>query len=179
MVKNFYEDLSKAKKGEAIVLNVLINASNSDDYKYNDVSKEREYFHKGDIECYDANWLCNYYIDVKDDSCVSRTGNILAEHRVWYKNGGWQKGFMQSASYDYVAYLSQPDNTIYMLDFEAWKKNYKSTFKKHLYIPHEGEQTTDGYLMALKDARKLGIVIAEIKYDYDEEKGYYPVEIVA
>lgn len=175
MVKGFYEDLAKAKKGEAIVLEVLSNATT--DYDFNDVSNDQQYFHRGDIECYDNFWFVHYYIDVKDDSCVSYTGNILAEHRVWYRSSGWKEGFMQSANYDYVAYLSQPDNKIYMLDFEAWKKNYRKHFKKHINIPHGGEQTTDGYLMSLKEARELGIIIAEIDYSYDKNKGYFPVKI--
>jgi hypothetical protein len=128
MVKGFYEDLKKAKKGEQIVLEVLRNANT--EYDFDDVSNDKEYWHRGDIECWDDTWLCSYYIDVKDDGCVSSTGNILAEHRVWYKGSGWKEGFMQSATYDYVAYLSQPDNKIYLLDFEAWKKQYKKVFCK-------------------------------------------------
>lgn len=174
MVKGFYEDLAIAKKGERIVLEVLQNFNN-DAYEFTDVSNEKEYWHRGDIECYDDDWLCSYYIDVKDDSCISYTGNLLAEHRVWYKGSGWKEGFMQNATYDYVAYLSQADKKIYMLDFEAWKKQYRKVFKKHINIPHGGNQTTDAFLMPLNDARKLGIVVAEI--DYEERKGkYYPIK---
>ena len=164
----------KAKKGEAIVLDVLRNAG-AENYEFTDVSNDEMYWHRGDIECYDDDWLCSYYIDVKDDGCVSKTGNILAEHRVWYQDSGWKDGFMQSATYDYVAYLSQPDNKIYMLDFEAWKKYYKKVFKKHINIPHGGEQTTDAYLMPLKDAKRLGVVVAEIDYKFGDN-GYYPVQ---
>ena len=174
MVKGFYEDLAKAKKAEAIVLNIMQNATT--EYEFTDVSDDKEYWHIGDIQIYDDMMGCNYYLDVKDDGCVSYTGNILAEHRVWYKDSGWEQGFMQNAQYDYVGYLSQPDNKLYILDFNKWKQNYKKYFKKHIQIPHGGNQTTDAYLMSLKDAKKLGIVIAEI--EYEERTGwYFPVKI--
>lgn len=172
MVKGFYDDLAKAKKAEAIVLDVLRHCT--DDYEFNDVSNDEAYWHIGDIEIDDG--ICEYYLDVKDDGCISRTGNLLAEHRVWYKNGGWQEGFMQNSNYDYVGYLSQPDHMLYILDFDLWKQHYKKRFKRHLYIPHGGEQTTDGYLMPLDTARKLGIIIAEI--EYAEENGHFIPKII-
>lgn len=170
MVKGFYDDLKAAKKGESIVLNVL--KSITTDYEFDDVSNDKTYWHIGDISVYDNAWDCHYYIDVKDDSCISYTGNILAEHRVWYKDSGWEKGFMQTACYDYVAYLSQADKKIYILDFPLWKKHYQNVFKKHKYIPHGGEQTTDAYLMSLNKAKELGIVLYEIDYGFDGKKYY-------
>lgn len=175
MVRGFYNDRQKAKNGEHIVLEVLRNATK--DYEFDDVSDDAAYFHKGDIVIHDSIWSCDYYIDVKDDGCISSTGNLLAEHRVWYKDSGWKEGFMQNSDYDYVAYLSQPDKKIYILDFPLWKKYYKKYFKKHIFIPHEGEQTTDGFLMPLWQARELGVVIAEINYYYNKENGYFPESI--
>ena len=174
MVKGFMEDLKKAKRGERIVLEVLRSATR--DFTFDDVSDCEECFHKGDIVIHDPFWSSDYYIDVKDDGCISSTGNLLAEHRVWYKDTGWCEGFMQNSNYDFVAYLSQPDKKIYILDFPLWQRYYQKHFKNHIFIPHGGEQTTDAFLMPLNKARKLDIVICELDYDYDEERGYFHVK---
>ena len=171
MVKKFYEDLANAKKAEGIVLDILRNCS--DEYSFVNVSDDKYYWHKGDIVINDG--LDDYYLDVKDDGCIYRTKNILAEHRVKY-GSTWCDGFMQNSQYDYVGYLSQPDNMLYILDFALWKKYYLSKSQKHLYIPHS-DQTTDAYLMSLKRAKELGIVLFTI--EYKEDDGHYvPVEIM-
>ncbi|MBQ8413501.1 MAG: hypothetical protein IJX12_07865 [Lachnospiraceae bacterium] len=180
MVENFYEDLAAAKKAEAIVLEVLRNTGTKD-YEFDDVSDDPEFFHRGDIEVWDDTWGYHLYVDVKDDGCVSSTGNILAEHRVWYADSGYQKGFMQNSSYDYVAYVSQPDNKIYMLDFNLWRKYYKTNFKRHIEIPHykygRKTQATDAYLMPLKTAKELCIMVAEIDYKKESNGKHIPVKI--
>lgn len=180
MVDNFYEDLEAARKAEKLVLDIFRN-SGTEDYKFNDVSADPEYYHRGDIEVWDECWQYNIYVDVKDDGCVANTGNILAEHRVWYSNSGWKKGFMQNSSYDYVAYLSQQDHKIYILHFDLWRKYYKTQYKKHINIPHykngRNIQTTDAYLMPLYKARELGIIVAEIDYKRDDKGNYVPVDI--
>lgn len=173
MFKDFLSDLKKAQVGENIVCNVLSQLLGEDDYTISNVALDKQLYDKGDISVTDS-WGDTVYIDVKDDSCICDTGNILAEHRVWFKGKGWLDGFMQKAQYNYVAYLSRADQKIYMLDFSLWKKYYKKVFKRHLYIDHNGEQTTDGYLMSLNKARELGIVIAEIIYD----QNYCAVEVI-
>ena len=174
MFKQFKIDLLNAKEAERIVMEVLQTLS-GDTYTYINVSENKECWHKGDILCEDKIYYCRNYIDVKDDSCISRTGNILAEDRVYYEDDGiFIDGFMKTAKYDYVAYVSKADNKIYMLDFQLWKKNYKreGKFKE---IPHS-RQTTYAYLMSLNKAKELGIVVAEI--DYAANDGcYYPTSI--
>lgn len=176
MVKGFYSDLAKAKKGEDIVRQVLQGCQ--DKYSITDVSEIKEMWHRGDIEIHDVEENISYYLDVKDDSRIAQTGNLLAEHRVYYvKDNKWTEGFMQRATYDYVGYLSQQNKIIYILDFKLWQKYYLSKSEKHIHIPH-GYQTTDGYLMSLDKARKLGIVIAEIKYDTEDDVTFYPIEVI-
>ena len=173
MVKGFYDDLAKAKRAEQITLEVLETATL--DYDFTDVSTEEEYYHKGDIEVYDLDWDCHYYIDVKDDGVIYKTGNFLAEDQIYYKESGeLRDGFMRNSTYDYVAYVSQPEQKIYMLDFTAWQKYYKQGFFKR--IPHE-DQNTHGYLMPKWKAREYGILLAEIDYR-KTDSGYIPSNIV-
>ena len=48
MVSNFYSDLSKARKAENLVYQVLSNLA--DDYTFEEVGDKREYFYKGDVK---------------------------------------------------------------------------------------------------------------------------------
>lgn len=172
----FSNDKKKARIAEKLVLQVLNNINS--DYNFEDVAEQQEYYYKGDIRTFDKDWQMEICIDVKDDSCIANTCNFLAEHRVKYPKKGWQTGFMQHAEYDYVAYLSQQRQTIYMLDFAAWQKWYKTKYVKHIPINHydeygNWEQTTDGYLMPIYMAQELGIIVATIKYD----NNYNAIEI--
>ena len=170
MVSNFFKDLEKAKIGEAIVLNVLQHAT--DDYEFTDVSDKRECYYKGDIEVYDKWWNAHYFIDVKMDGCIGRTGNILCEEKVYFYDSGYRSGNMLS-SYDYLAIISVDTQNIYIIDFNKLKKHYRIGKR---YSKDHGEQITYGYLFSLDKAWKLGMIEAVIKYE-EREDGYYPINV--
>lgn len=172
MVKDFYKDANKAKKAERIVREVL--AGLTSEYKFYDVSEDIIYWHIGDIDAMNLKTKQHVYIDVKDDGCTAYTGNVLAEDYVLYHECNKKsEGFMRKAKYDFVAYVSQPENKIYMFDFLRWKEVYqKGRFKK---IQHE-DQTTYAYIMSLNDVRKYGVMIAEIDYEFTGTS-YVPVEV--
>lgn len=172
MVSNFYGDLAKAKKGEAITLDVLKHTTK--DYIFDDVSDDKKYYYKGDIKATDDSWgLDEYYVDVKMDSCIARTNNILCEYKVYFKeNGYYSKGNMQS-DYDYLAIISVDAQKIYIIDFAKLKKHYK---EGKPYSKDHGEQITYGTLFPLSKAWKYNMVEAVIDYEKRDD-GYYPVEI--
>ena len=168
MVSTFFEDLAEARVYEALVLEVLRNYK-SNDYVFEDVTKDSEYYHKGDIVAYDTNTLEEKYIDVKNDSVMHKSHNILCEDKVFYKESNcYKKGFMYS-DYDYIAFVSEPEKKIYMLDFALLKKHYK--LGKFIRVYH-GEQDTLGYLLPLKKAELLGIIKAEINYIQRDDGTY-------
>lgn len=153
--------------GERITLEVLRNSTL--DYYFNDVSDEVEYRYLGDIEAVD-DWNERTYLDVKMDGCIARTGNILCEDKVYFKDThSYSKGNMQS-NYDYLAIISVETKQIWIIDFPLLKKYYK---EGRVYKKDHGEQITYGTLFSLYKARKYGMVVAEITYN-DE---YYPIEI--
>lgn len=158
MVNNFKRDNIKGKKGEAIALKVLRNLTN--DYTFDDVSDDQAFWHIGDIDVYDEWWNMHYFIDVKTDDCIYKTGNILCEERVYYLDGA-KKGFMYS-NYDYLAIVSRPNNCIYIINFEVLKKYYKQG--RYMRMAYE-DQSSDTYLYPLSKAWKVGAVEAVIKYD--------------
>lgn len=86
MLTNFYSDLNKARAAERLTLNTL--AALTKDFVFEFVGDQREYFYKGDILATDCRTGKQYFIEVKDDSRIHETRNILCEYEVYYKLDG-------------------------------------------------------------------------------------------
>lgn len=171
-MSDFYRDLAKAKKGEAITLDVLRHTTN--EFVFDDVSDDKAYFYKGDIRALDDAWgLDEYYIDVKMDGCIATTGNILCEEKVYFKEyGRYQKGNMHS-NYDYMAIIAVDAQRIYIIDFNKLKKHYK---EGRSYYKDHGDQITYGTLFPLSKAWKYNMVKAVISYEQRTD-GYWPIDV--
>ena len=158
MVRDFYNDLEKAHFAENLLQKVF--SSLSCKYNFKNVSEERNYFYKGDILAIDSNGR-EVGIEVKDDSRIAETRNILCEDKVWYnESGSFGKGNMQS-DYDIYCVVSQVENKIYVIDFKRLQKYYKcGTYKE---IPH-ADQTTCCYLCSLGEVKDWGALIAVVDY---------------
>ena len=83
----FLKDLLKAHKAEELVREAL--ASLTDVYKFEVVADNKEYYHKGDIKATDADGN-EIMIEVKDDSRIGETGNILCEESVYYYESNYE-----------------------------------------------------------------------------------------
>ena len=141
---------------------LIILQSATNEWVFTDVADKEEYWHKGDILAYNAESGKEIFIDVKDDKTIEKTNNFLAEHKVSYKSSGTTiDGFMQSAEYDYIAYMSRNDRKMYIIDFAWWRALYKGGIYK--IIPHK-EQITYCYLNSLKFMKQYGVIIAEIDF---------------
>lgn len=155
----FLQDLLKAHKAEDLVREVL--ASLTDEYTFEDVADDREYFHKGDIKAVGADGK-EIMIEVKDDSRIGDTGNILCEESVYYYSSNYeQKGNFYS-DYEIYCVVSQPTNTIYLFDFSILKQIYKK-YGNYRIMAH-AHQESEVYLLPLGYAKKAGALIKEIKY---------------
>lgn len=159
MLDNFYRDLEKGKKAEAIVLSAFSNATK--DYKFEDVSNQRSFFYKGDIKAVAADGR-EIFIEVKNDSRIAETHNILCEEEVYYKNADYYgSGNMESDSDIYVV-VSQAEKKIYVIDFKILKSIYKKGEYKEITHP---QQITFCYLLPLSIVRKNGGLIATLDYE--------------
>lgn len=159
MGEQFRKDLEKAHKAEDLVREVL--TSLTDEYMFEDVANEKEYYHKGDIKATTADGE-EIMIEVKDDSRIGDTGNILCEESVYYYEGNYEvKGNFYS-DYQIYCVLSQPTHTIYLFDFSKLKEIYKKSGRyavlRHAY------QESEVYFLPLGNAKKAGALIKEIKY---------------
>ena len=158
MLKDFWTDLALAKPAEQLVLNTL--ASLTSDYTFTDVSNERQYFYKGDIKATGADGK-EIFIEVKNDSRIADTGNVLCEYQNYIKDGDYFiKGNMCS-DYDIYCVVSQQARKIYVIDFDILQANYTSGQHKIIY---HYDQDTYCYLLPLATIKKLGGLIAEIDY---------------
>lgn len=173
---NFKVDLKNSKEAEKIVLQILAKCALFE-YKFEDVADIPEFWHYGDIVAYDRDGMFDCFIDVKDDSRIADTHNILCEESVYYTNSNqFKEGFMYS-EYDYIAIVSKKEKKIYIIDFKELQKHYKEGRSMRLSYSW---QYSDVFLYPLTKAYKFNIVVAEIEYkEYkkDSISYYYPLSI--
>ena len=113
-----------------------------------------------------------WYIDVKDDSRIADTHNILCEDKVYYrKQAEFKDGFMHSG-YNFLAIVSQPEKKIYIVNFDKLRKHYKEGERREM---HYSWQYSVCYLFPLKLAYKYNMIEAEIEYDNEGSTEYYPL----
>ena len=158
MLTNFEADKQAAKAAEKLVRDLLSNLTIG--YTFEDVSEEREYRYKGDIRATAATGE-TIYIEVKDDSRIAQTGNILCEEENYIKETDrYIKGNMKS-DYDIYAVVSQQNRKVYFFDFKRLQEIYKrGEFKK---INHP-QQITYCYLLELCRAKQWGALLYTVKY---------------
>ena len=158
MVKNFQRDLERARVAEELVRDIFGNLT--DNYTFESVGDQRQYFHKGDIKATDSNGNV-HFIEVKDDSRIGETGNVLCEDEVFYDSiGDFVKGNMHS-DYEIYCVISQPTKRIYVIDFKVLKSIY--TRGKYTAMEYS-DQTSFVYLVPVAMVKKEGGMIAEIDY---------------
>lgn len=169
MVENFKRDVKRAKIAEINVLELFNQLNIFEDYEFKNVTDVKECWHKGDIEVTDfyGNTL---YVDVKDDSCIGKTQNVLCEERVYYySNNKVARGFMYS-DYDWLAVYSKDKKEVYLLDFNILKQIYKlGNYRSHMIQPNSRDQHSEVYLLPLSYCKKYGAWKYTIHFDLDDE----------
>lgn len=158
MLRDFYKDMNKARAAEQLVLNKLSSLATG--WRFDDVSQIREYRYKGDIKATGSNGQV-IFLEVKNDSRIADTGNVLCEYENYIKDGGYYiKGNMFS-DYDLYCIVSEQQRKIYIIDFTILKQNY--TRGSHKVIQHY-DQDTYCYLLPLLDVKRLGGLVAVLDY---------------
>ena len=160
MIRNFGKDLAAAHEAERLV-QMYFTLLGHQEYTFENVSADPEYYYKGDIQATNSSGN-RIYIEVKDDSRIADTGNVLCEDQVYYMDGDYfGRGNMQGDT-DVYCVVSQSEKKIYVMDFKVLKEIYKpyGIFKR---IEH-ADQTTHAYLLPLWVIKQRGAFIAEIDY---------------
>ena len=158
MMKQFYDDLAHAKYAEQLVRDVF--AARTSDYTFELVADDPIFYHRGDIKATAANGK-EIMIEVKDDSRIFETGNVLCEDEVYFKDCDyWKQGNMKSEYQIYVV-VSQQERKMYIIDFSKLVANYKKG--EYKVIEHKSS-TTFCYLCSLLQINQWGAMIDVIEY---------------
>lgn len=158
MLKGFYEDLANGKEAEQLVVEVF--SSLTEDYKFESVGDKREFFYKGDIKAIAADGR-EIFIEVKDDSVICKTQNILCEEEVYYKSCDYYGKGNMKANYDIYVVVSKQERKMYVINFETLHSIYKQGDYKEIEHP---SQITYCYLLPLGVAKRVGAIITTIEY---------------
>lgn len=154
MANLFYRDLAEAKKTEELVRDVLSGLT------FNYTFKPTDNEHKGDIIATD--WYGNkHYIEVKDDSRIYKTHNVLCEEEVYFHEGDYTQPGNFYSDYEIYCVVSRPERKIYVIDFKKLHDNYKKG--EYKVVPH-AYQTTYCYLCSLGKIKQWGALIDTIEY---------------
>ena len=157
--EDFFEDVARAKTAEAIVLNAL-EANKKAGTEIIDVSENPEYYDRGDILIRMSSGK-EVFVDVKDDTCVGRTGNVFVEECAVYESGYVGEGWIHS-DYDFIAICSRDTCTIYIIDFAKLKRLYRQLGKP--IACHFSDHSTYGTLVSLDNLRNAKVLRSEIHY---------------
>jgi hypothetical protein len=100
-------------------------------------------------------------IEVKNDTVISSSGNVLLEEEVYYKGSeSFQKGFLFS-DYEIYVVASIDSKTLYIFDFRVLKEIYKKG--EYRRIDHY-DQYSDCYLLPIGIAKKYNALIEIVRY---------------
>lgn len=158
MQTQFEIDLNNARGAEELVYNIFSTLDK--ERKYRLVGAERAYFYKGDIVATDASGK-EIYIEVKDDSRIADTGNVLCEEENYFKKHDCYKSGGMYNNTDIYCVVSKQARKIYVIDFKILQKNYRSG--KYIEINHPTE-ITYCYLLELSRIKQYGGLIATLDY---------------
>ena len=157
MLSSFSADLAAAKEAEQIVKDFLAAAG----CQVLDVSNDPQSYHKGDLLVTLPTGE-QRYVEVKDDSRIADTRNILCEEEVYYKESGRLVLGNMHSDYDIYAVVSKKEKLIYFFDFNKLKEIYKK-YGMYKTINHP-EQYSNCYLLEMCRAKQFGALIAKINY---------------
>lgn len=159
MLNDFQKDLAAAKAAENTVRRVFSSLTN--EYRFEDVSNQREFYYKGDIKAISLSTGTEIYIEVKDDSRIAQTHNVLCEEEVFYKEYGYYGKGNMSCNYDIYCVVSKSEHKIYVIDFKVLKSIYKRGEFKHINHP---QQETFCYLVPIGLVKKYNGLLDVIDY---------------
>ena len=102
-------------------------------------------------------------LEIKGDSRIADTGNVLCEEQnYWYYTGKTTKGNMYS-DYQYYCVVSEAARKIAVIDFQVLRAHYADSHHRKLTLYHNDNETIV-YLFPLKEIKELGGLVALLDY---------------
>lgn len=159
MVDNFYTDLEKAQEIEKAVAARLEELT--DNYSFYWIGDQKEYYHKGDIVAVDKATGEKIFIEVKGDTRIGETGNVLLEDEVYYKQNNNQVPGNLHSDYQIYCVVSEDTQQMWFMDFEKLK-GLAERFGEYKVIRHP-QQITFALLVPLHRIKQFGALVAKVK----------------
>ena len=161
MLQNFKQDKEIATAAEAFALLELEKQYGDRFSSFQWVGSNPEYYYKGDIKAIDNATGEVVFFEIKNDSRIHETQNILCEEEVYYKDNDYLGKGNMSADGDYYCIISFAAKKIYILDYKKLKQIYKKGEYKVINHP---AQTTYCYLLELCRASQWGALLDIINF---------------
>lgn len=166
-MSQFQIDLAAARSSEQLVLDVLkkkideLPATVPEAWIHlENVGDNPAYFHKGDILALDELGR-ETMIEVKNDSCIARTHNVLCEEANYFFWTGERVPGNMYSDYEIYCVVSEQERKIYVLDFKIMKKIYKTGI--YTEIQHS-ENISYSYLLPLSRLERQGGILYILDY---------------
>ena len=158
-MSEFRRDAAAAKPAELLVMNVM--AAKATNWSFQHVGEDRLYYHIGDIKATNKTTGEIVYLEVKNDSRIAATGNVLCEEENYFFDSRcYTKGNMYS-NYQYYCVLSQDDRKIYIIDFDKLRRIYKQGRFTQIY---HNDNICYCFLLPLDTVRAHGALLCEVEY---------------
>jgi hypothetical protein len=159
-MSQFTDDLAIGRRGELIALDVLSKLYKQ--CEFIDIARDKDFYYIGDIKVINKQSGNERFIEVKNDSRIADTHNVLCEDEYFNKyDGEFYKGNMHNCGTWLYCVVSEQERKIYTFDYAALQAIYrKGEFKR---IKHE-TQDTYAYLLPIGTLARKGILLETINY---------------
>lgn len=137
-------------------------------YILDDLSLDKDYYHKGDMRVNDFDIGLSYLLEVKSDNKIAETGNLFMELATIRDDKEYTGWFFNS--YERMAYIDTRKQIVYMVDFKKLQSEIDIENSKQVTFPNDNGNTGKGILLNVNEAVKRGWIYDRWKYsdaDYD------------
>lgn len=138
-------------------------------YILDDLSLDKEYYHKGDMRVNDFDIGLSYLLEVKSDNKIAETGRMFLELKTVRKNKKYVGWFFNP--YERMAYIDTRKQIVYMIDYKKLQSEIDIEKSKVVTFKNKNGNTGEGIVIDVKDAVKRGWIYDRWKYcddDYDK-----------
>lgn len=138
-------------------------------YILDDLSLDKDYYHKGDMRVNDFDIGLSYLLEVKSDNRIAETGRMFLELKTVRKNKKYVGWFFNP--YERMAYIDTRKQIVYMVDFKKLQSEIDIENSKQVTFPNDNGNTGKGILLNVNEAVKHGWIYDRWKYtddDYDK-----------
>lgn len=135
-------------------------------YILDDLSLDKEYYHKGDMRVNDFDIGLSYLLEVKSDNKIAETGNLFMELAT-IRNDKEYTGWFYN-TYERMAYIDTRKQIVYMVDFKKLQSEIDVKNSKQVTFTNDNGNIGKGILLNVNEAVKHGWIYDRWKYSDDD-----------